>query len=274
MKKYVFLLVIFLSTTTLLAQINCDALLWQQDTLQYKACKLVNEKQHKYHQFDKRFHKLMNDALEICPYFAYAYREISSSYVKSGNFIEWKKNIDNAVKYAPIEYIPLRASMKYKFFADYEGSINDIDSLKTLISGNIGYTSNGTYHLNIVKGLCLKALGRIDEAIDIIEKQSEIEGDYGLYNYLHLGVLYMEKKDFKTALANFKKQAKANNIAENHYYMALCYKDEDDINNALVHLKQAQMLYESGNKMVDPYNELFDQIYLSQIKDELRLIQE
>ena len=272
MRGYFFFL--WILANTLYSQQSCNVFLSEKDTLQYKACKLVEKKQHKYYQFDKRFHKLMNDALEVCPYFSYAYREIAAPYVKSGNFIEWKKNIDKAVEYAPKDYLPVRASLRYKFFADYKGAIKDIDSLSSIISHDIGYASNGTYHLNIVKGLCLRSIGKIDEAIDIIEKQSEIEGDFGMYNYIHLGVLYIQKKDFKKALISFQKQLKINNIAENQYYTAMCYKNLRNPKKALYHLKEALRLYRSEIKMFDPYNELFDQVYLSEIQRELKSIKE
>lgn len=264
---------LFLNISITYGQLNCNAFLIEGDTLKYKACKLVKEAEDKYYQFDTRYHKLMKEASEICPYLAYPYREIAAAYVKSGNFLEWKRNMDKAVKYAPKEYLSVRASLKYKFFADYEGAIKDIDSLSTIVSYDIGYTSNGTYHLNIVKGLCLKSLGRIDEAIKLITKQNEIEGDFGIYNYLHLGVLYMQKRDFKNAMDCFYKQSQINNIAENKYYTALCFKELKDIKKATIYFNEALQLFKSDYKMFDGYNELFDQIYMSDIKRELKLIE-
>ncbi|MBP2831167.1 tetratricopeptide repeat protein [Aquimarina sp. U1-2] len=251
---------------------NCNLFLSKKDTLQYNACKFLEKNEHKYYQFDKRYHDIFDEALKICPFFAYAYRERAAPYIKSGNFLVWKQNMDKAVKYNPVVYLPVRASLRYKFFADYKGALKDIDSLSTIISHDIGYSSNGTYHLNIVKGLCLKALDRIDEAIEIITKQSEIEGDFSMYNHLHLGVLYIEKKDYHKALTCFEKQYRVNNIAENHYYSAICYKNLNNLNMALAKLNEALILYKSKNKMIDPYNELFDQIYLSDINREIDLI--
>ena len=136
----IYKLLLFLIVNALYAQPNCNLFLLKNDTLQYKACKLVENEQNKYYQFDKRFHKIMNEAIEICPYFAYPYREIAAPYVKSGNFLEWKKNIDKAVKYDRKGYLPVRASLRYKFFADYRGVIKDIDSLEHILPDNIGYS--------------------------------------------------------------------------------------------------------------------------------------
>lgn len=273
MKPIIFLS-LFITVFLSYSQGNCNAFLWQKDTLKYKACQLIVDNQDKYYQFDSRFHELMNEALEICPYYAYPYRELAAPYVKSGNFLMWKKYIDKAVKYEPKEYLSVRASLRYKFFADYKGAIKDIDSLSSLVSYDIGYSSNGTYHLNVVKGLCLKSLGKIDQAIDIIAKQSEIEDDFGMYNYLHLGVLYIEKEDYKKALESFEKQFKINNLAENQYYTALCYESLNNREEALRYLREALKLYQSKQSMFDPYNELFDQIYLSDIQMKIKSIED
>jgi tetratricopeptide (TPR) repeat protein len=273
MRLFIFIF-FFVSVSISYSQGNCNAFLWQKDTLKYKACQLIENNQDKFYQFDSRFHKLMNEALEICPYYAYPYRELAAPYVKSGNFLMWKKYIDKAVKYEPKDYLSVRASLRFKFFADFKGAIKDIDSLSSIVSYDIGYSSNGTYHLNVVKGLCLKSLGRTDEAIAIIAKQSEIEDDFGMYNYLHLGVLYMEKEDCKNALDSFEKQSNINNLAENQYYAALSNKNLNNLTKALSFLKEALKLYRSEQRMFDPYNELIDQIYMSDITREIKSIEE
>jgi tetratricopeptide (TPR) repeat protein len=271
--RLIIFLSFFINLSISYSQGNCNAFLWQKDTLKYKACQLIENNQDKFYQFDSRFHKLMNEALEICPYYAYPYRELAAPYVKSGNFLMWKKYIDKAVKYNPKEYLSVRASLRYKFFADYKGAIKDIDSLSSIVSYDIGYSSNGTYHLNVIKGLCLKSLGRIDEAISLIAEQSAIEDDFGMYNYLHLGVLYMQKGDYENALNSFEKQSKINNLSENQYYAALCIKNLNNPTKALNYLKKALKLYQSERRMYDPYNELSDQIYLSDITKEIKLLE-
>lgn len=112
------------------------------------------------------------------------------------------------------------------FFADYEGTLKDIEKLEELVDGDIGPNSIGTYHLNIVKGLCLKALGEKEKAIQVIESQLTTgDQSFNAYDYLHLGVLYLEKSKTDKALANFELQSKKQESAENQYYMALCFKN-------------------------------------------------
>lgn len=130
MKQITLLNLLLLYTITAKAQPNCNVYLWNGDTAQYKACKLLTENQNKYYQFSKEFHYLLDSAISICPYFAYAYREKAAPYVKSGNFILWKRYIDLAVKYDTLGYLPVRASLLDKFFGDYKGTIKDIEMLE------------------------------------------------------------------------------------------------------------------------------------------------
>ncbi len=251
-------------------QPNCQALLYYGDTLQYKACKLVEDIDKRYYQFSREYQELMDQALEICPYFAYAYREKSSVYVKSGNFIMWKKLIDKAVEYAPQDYLSVRASLKFKMFADYQGAIEDINLLDSLVDYDIGPTSNGIYHLNIAKALCYKALGKKEKAIQIVEDQLAKASHYlGAYDYLHLGVLYLETNQWQKAIEAFQKQEEENNLAENHYYLALVYKKLGQVEPYKYHLKEATSLYHNRYHMFDPYNHLLDEIFLENIESEV-----
>lgn len=256
------------------AQPNCNVFLWNGDTAQYRACEFVELHKNDYYQFDWRQMALWEEAITICPYFAYPHCEKAAPYIKAGNFVEWKKNIDKAVQYAPLDYLSRRASNRYKFFADYQGTLDDLVLLEELMRGeDIGPTSNGMYHLNIVKGLCLKALGNNQAAIEAMETQMKHEDHFvGLYDHLHLGVLYLEEGMLDKALTTFAAQTVRNDIAENRYYMALAYKKMDQIEAYEKNIVQAVELYKNRRRMNDPYNELFDQIYWSDLEAELENI--
>jgi len=266
--KY-FPLLTLLLPISLNAQPNCNAYLYQADTLQYEACKIAEEVTNSYYQFSKEYQEGMDEALQICPYFAYAYREKAAAYVKSGDFLTWKNLIDKAVKYDPIGYLGVRASLRYKFFGDYLGAINDIDSLERLISYDIGATSNGTYHLNIVKGICYKELGNKEKAIELIQSQIDTESYIGAFDFLHLGVLHLEMKNYDNAIEAFRKQSIQNDLAENHFYLALLYKEIGEFEKCIDELEKAQSQYLEGYKMHDPYNALIDEIDLQDIVEEL-----
>ena len=261
MKRLLTIIMVLSYTFTIQAQPNCNVYLSKGDTAQYNACKILTENQNKYYQFSKAFHHLVDSAILICPYFAYAYREKAAPYVKSGNFITWKKYIDLAVKYDSLSYLPVRASLRYKFFADYQGTIQDIELFEKISKSNIGYTSNGTYHLSMIKALCYKQLGDPKKGIDIIE-QSIQQKDYtvGLYDYLHLGVMYLKTDNYSKAITTLNQQLTQYEFAEVQYYLALSYKKVGN-EAAYSQAKQAAIqLYKENKRMFDQYHFMIDQI--------------
>lgn len=270
MKKIIILIVFILITTRSFSQ-NCWAFKYYGDTLQYRAC-LIAEKAQKYYQFSKEFQEIYDQALKICPYFSYGYREKSVAYLKSGDFITWKILIDKAVELKPLENLGYRGWCRYQFFKDYEGAIADIEKLDSLVSYDIGYSINGDYHLNVAKALCYKALGNREKAIHIIECQLK-EKNYIIknYDYLHLGVLYFENKDFKSAEEKFKLQDRYALLAENQYYLAMIEKNKKNYKLCRKLLKKAKQLYIRKMYMFDPYTAIADKIYLDDIQQELRL---
>ena len=60
------------------------------DSLKYEACKETENAQG-YYQFSKEFQTVMDNAIEIDPTFAYAYRAKSVAYLKSGDFFAMEK---------------------------------------------------------------------------------------------------------------------------------------------------------------------------------------
>jgi tetratricopeptide (TPR) repeat protein len=258
---------IFLSVH-LIAQPNCNVYLWNGDTTQYKACQYLENNIGKYYQFSQNFHLVIDSALLICPRFAYAYREKSAPYVKSGNFIEWKKNIDLAVTYDSLIYLPVRASLRYKFFADYEGTIADIELLERLSPKLVEYTSNGTYHLEVVKALCYKQTGNSSKALSILEKHLLTNKvTPGLYDLLHLAVLYLQAGRYREAEEFLLLQNKAFEYSDTYFYLAKCYKAQSKMEAFLDCKNKSAQLYKIRQKLTDPYNELIDQVYLSDIEN-------
>ena len=263
------LLLLFLSA---FAQPNCEAYKYYGDSLKYEACKKAMEIKGHY-QFSKEYQTALDESLEIDPTFDYAYWAKSIAYLKSGDFVTWKKLIDKAVELKPKEYLGYRGWCRYQFFRDYKGAIKDIEKLDSLVEYDIGQSQNGTYHLNIAKGLCYKGIEEKQKALKIIEDQiklNENENFVGANDYLHLGVLYLETGHFEKAIESFKKQSENNDLAENKYYLALTYKKLVNLNEYKSCLEKAKELYVKGRKMSDPYSNPMDKIYLENIENELK----
>lgn len=268
MKKFILLFYCFFPLT-IVAQPNCNVFLWQGDTLQYEACKL-SEKFNDYYQFDMKGIAILDSCIEICPYYAFAHYEIAVVYLKAGNFAKWDEYINNAVQYDPKEYLGSRASCRAKFFADYEGAIKDIDKLDSLVEYDIGHIHDGSYHLDAYKAICYKALGDYEKAIELFEEHIDKRPDYiGFYDYIHLGVSYMNLNKYEEAVDCFDSQSKINNLAENQYYLALCYKAMSREKESLSSLNESKSLYLKERRMLDPYHTMEDQIFLTQIDDEI-----
>lgn len=248
---------------------NCNAFKVSGDSLQYKACTIV-QGVGKHYQFSKEYQTTYDKAIAICPYFASGYHAKSVAYLKSGDFIRWKELIDEAVRLKPKEYLGYRGWCRYQFFRDYRGAIADIERLEATVNYDIGHSTNGDYHLNIAKALCYKAIGDKPKAIQIIEQAVKKDAfSTGIYSYLHLGVMYLEDGKFEKAIEVFKQQEKDNNIAENNYYSAMALKELGRLKESTDHLKIALKLYKKGFNLSDGYDHPMDKIYLSQIEEAL-----
>lgn len=263
------LLLALLSPPLLKAQ-NCNAFLYQGDTLQYKAC-LVAEERAGHYQFSKEYQQALDRAIEICPYFSYAYRHKSVAYLKSGDFLTWKKLMDKAVELYPEDNLGYRGWCRYQFFRDYQGAIDDIERLDSMISHDIGSSANGDYHLHIARAICYKALGQKEKAIEIIETQlSQADHIPGLYDHFHLGVLYLETGKYEQALAAFRKQSENNDVADSHYYKAMTYQKLNQAELARQSLEHAKALYLQERRVTDYYTTPYDKIYLEDIERALQ----
>lgn len=244
---------------------NCNVFLYQKDTLQYEAC-LMAENAAKFYQYSWEYQEILDKALEICPRFSYAYRYKSIAYLKSGDFINWKYLIDKAVEYDKLENLGYRGWCRFQFFRDYLGAIQDIEELQSVTKGNIGYSAGGEYHLIVAKALCYKKTGDLKKAISIMEAfLAENPNHTSVFDYLHLGVMYLEDAQYDKAIHCFAIQSQQNELAENQFYLAQCYKYKHKSTEYYAHLTKAEELYRSGRKMYLAYTEPIDRIYLEDI---------
>jgi tetratricopeptide (TPR) repeat protein len=252
------------------SQPNCDIYKWNGDENCYKACIEATEANN-YPQGSAQSQYQFDKAIELCPNFDYAYFEKAVPYLKRGDFITWKLLIDKAVELNPHQRLGYRGWCRYQFLGDFEGAIEDIEKLESLVNYDIGYCQNGDYHLIIAKALCYKGLGIKNKAINLIEDQLK-KGDYSPlpYDYLHLGVLKLESGDFQGAIEALQKQNDINNyLAETYYYLALAYKAQPSFEDYQSNLNKAKDLYLKGYRRSDPYTEPMDKIYLTDIENEI-----
>ena len=250
---------------------NCNVFLYQKDTLQYEAC-LIAEDAYQYYQYSREYQEILDKAIEKCPHFSYAYLNKSTAYLKSGDFITWKYLIDKAVEYDTRENIGYRGWCKFQFFRDYQGAIDDIESLEAASKGNIGYSAGGQYHLKVAKALCYKQLGDVHKAITIMEEYMvDTTLQVSVFDHLHFGVMYLETGIYEKAITQLNLQSAQNDLAENQYYLALCYQKMGNDTLFNEHIAKAKEMYLRNQKMVFHYTEPIDRVYLKEIESAMEV---
>lgn len=244
---------------------SCASYKLNGDTLRYRSC-LKCEEAYKHYQFSREFQSLMDSAIVIDSSYYLPYRQKSVAYLKSGDFVTWKRLIDKAVECDEVSVLGYRASCRYQFFRDYAGCIEDIDRLDSLVAQDIGEIHNGDYHLNVIKAISYNALGKTAKAIDVMEEHMASDNFYPLlYDYFLLGYFYLEQENFSRAEVLFRQQQEVNDIAENDYYLARTYLLMGNREEAKIWIRSAKNKYLSQHTMYDQYTEPYGKIYLGDI---------
>lgn len=252
---------ILFSCTHLLGQPNCNVYLYEGDTSQYEAC-IISEEFANFYQFDIRAIKILDSAISVCPKYAWAYREKSVPYLKSGNFVKYMELMEQAVSLAPKEYLGYRATARAKFFGDYEGAIEDLDRLKAISPYDIGFSASGRHHLDAFLALCYKNAGNDDKAIILFEEHIKQKPNYiGLYDYLHLSVSYINKSRYQDAIGCLDKQIAIEDFGDIYYYKSICYLALDDLELASKYYQKCRKMFDDGNRISSAYRDLDDQVF-------------
>lgn len=272
MKKISFLLFLFLYNGCLFGQPNCETM--KKDSLCYNAC-LEVYKADIHGQGSYASQKHFDVAIKNCPTLAYAYFEKSVAYLKRGYFPQWKKLIDKAIELKPKEYLFYRAWCQFTFLHNYEATIIDLNKLSKLYSTPFfGVGQNGDYDLRVVLALSYKMIGEKEKAIEMLEKTFSEKGFFlGIYDYLHLGVLYLETNQLDKAINAFEKQLIENELAEVRFYLGKVYYFQGNSIKGKEELNKALLLYKKGRSMRSNYYEYIDQIYEEEIMKCIKDIQ-
>lgn len=251
---------------------NCN--LYKQDQNCYQACLLAG-KAITYNQGEDKSQQYFDKSIALCSTFDYSYYEKAVPFAKRGMIREWKEMIDVAVKINPREHLRTRGWYHFFFMHHYEAAIKDIDEVSQLFKGNdIGYTGDGTYHLNIIKALCYKKMGKTNKAIETILTQISNENhQFGVYDHLHLGVLYLENKEYQLAIKELDIQKDFSDDCEVYFYKALAYKGLKMTHEYKINLDLAKAYYIKEKTMENNYRQMIDEIFLADIENELILSQ-
>ena len=273
MKKFALLLVLIFVSLKLYAPPNCE--IYKNDEYCYESCKLAM-KAIKFNQGAYQGQQYFDKSIALCENFAYAHMEKAVPYLKRGQFVEWKKMIDKAVEVAPDEYLGYRGWCRLQFLRDYEGAIRDIEALKKLVNYDIGYCQTGDYHLNIALALCYKELGDTETARTLFQEHLNTKNaDEGVYDFYHFGVLEYEEGNYQKAIEHLNRQIEVNDYqGETYYFLAMAYKELGKMEAYRQNLNTAEEYYRSGKMRSDVYTETVDKIYLMDILEEKKTMED
>jgi len=205
-----------------------------------------------------------------------AYFEKSIPFNKRGDYAEGFKSLNKAVNLNPKINLGYQGWLRLVKLKDYQGCINDLKRLDSLTPNFVDAPWGENIHFLL--GLSYKGLGNNELALKEFDKSinSEIDSSWVQPNlFLYKGIIYKDLEEYDNALDNFDACLKYNyNSPEPYFYKGLVYKESMKIDSAKFCLTKALELFNKGYKNKDVYNEIQDELYLSDILTELNYFEE
>lgn len=261
----------FLSFFVLVA-ISCnDQKNLPQNVIQSKVADSVFNLNKKLYQGSKESQQILKKVIEIDSTYDDALREISVPFLKRGMPHEWKPLYQKAVDADPQTWVPMRGYLYLLFYRDYEKAIADFNASDTL-TPHLDYPQG--HSVDYWRGIAYSGLKDYSTALEFwnkhIKKETEDTGEdwVELEAFLYRGITHMEMKNYKEAIANFKKiKTLYKSSAEAKYYWAKCLLAKSEKSEALSLLEEAETDYKNKLRLSHNYVEMPYQIYLSDIQE-------
>jgi tetratricopeptide (TPR) repeat protein len=201
--------------------------------------------------------------------FSYAFFEKSVPFNKRGDYAKGFELLNKAVELNPKMHLGYRGWLRLVKLKDYKGSISDLQKLKKIKSKHT-YKAWGQ-NINFLIGISYLGLKNYDIAIEyfnfsINENNVEIDLNHYLYNAIAL----FQVVDFEKSIQSLKFCINHNkNFTEAYYYLGIIYSSLNKQAEAKINFNIALNLYKNGFKNRNPYNEVFMEIYISDIEEKL-----
>jgi tetratricopeptide (TPR) repeat protein len=201
--------------------------------------------------------------------FSYGYFEKSVPFNKRGDYAKGFELLNKAVELNPKMHLGYRGWLRLIKLKDYKESISDLQKLKKIKSKHT-YKAWGQ-NINFLIGISYLGMKNYVIAIEyfnfaINENSFEIDLNHHLYNAIAL----FEIADFEQSIQNLKFCINHNkNFTEAYYYLGINYSSLNKKTEARINFNIALSLYLRGFKNKNPYNEVFMELYLSDIKEKL-----
>ena len=217
---------------------------------------------------------VLKKSIQADPTFYKGYMQKSVAFNKRGQYLEGFRLLNKAVEISPIENLGYRGFVKLYMLHDYNGAIEDFLRLD-LLTPEVTDAPWGEdiYH---VIGLSYQQLGELDSAQkyfnkSILEKTKLIGEEWiDVKTFLYFGIVEYELRNYKEAIILFDKAINySQTFSEAYYYRGLTYQK---LNNSIKYcddLDSSYSYFTKGYYISNPYYEMPNQIYLSDISNSM-----
>lgn len=228
-----------------------------------------------YPQTSKGFRDCIEKGIQIYPNEAELWREIATSYFKSGEYAPAIKYINKAVELDPKSWLGYRAFMKCVFMKDYAPAIEDFK--QALALKNQYYEMDHTYHFYIA--ISYLKLNQLDSADHYMAQSLKLQmpdgkGSGHYIDWFYWGLIKYQQKDYKKALVYYDNSLNQySNFPDAMYYKALILGSKKEKQQAKELLTKAQNALQEGyrlNEANEPYVNYPFQVSSTQIQEELQ----
>ncbi|MDQ3394697.1 MAG: tetratricopeptide repeat protein [Bacteroidota bacterium] len=222
---------------------------------------------------------VLEQALEFNPENAAVWRAIGIPYLKRGMAIEADKYYKKAVEYDPLAWHGWRGYNYLYFYRDYERAIADFNATDTLTLNSTDYPQGQS--VDYMRGLCYYGLNDDAVALKFFSKYIEevtLEKDESwvdVYAFLYRGLTFERLGNTETAIVDFNKALKYYpTFSDPFYHLSRIYNKRGDYKKAKEFIEEAKKFFKQGYYHQRPYIEVQEQIYLVDIENLEKLIDE
>ena len=209
------------------------------------------------------------------PDYSDAYFEKSVAFNKRGDYEKGFELLNKAVELDCKLHLGYRGWVKLMKLKDYQGSINDLKRLDSLTPNTVDAPWGDNIHY--LQGLAYKGLKEYDLSIEQFDKSVNPQKDSSWVNhnlYLYKGIILKEQNRYEEALNHFNTCLKYcyYKSPEAYYHKGTTYIKLNLLDSSKACLEKSLILFKEGYAHKDKYNEVQDELYLSDIEDRLNEI--
>ncbi|WP_109301247.1 tetratricopeptide repeat protein [Aquimarina sp. AU474] len=192
------------------------------------------------------------------------YFEKSVAFNKMGQYAKGSELLDKAVQIDPKIHLGYRGWLKLRKLRSFDNALKDFDRLDKLTPNVID--APWGEDIDFLRGECYYGKKEYQKAIDMfnrsIKNQKEDWAD--IHTFVYLGLCEYELGNYEKAISEFDRALQQSQTTPESYLgMAKAYHKLGDIQQAKNHVSKAEEYIES--KRDDVYNELLNEIYLSDV---------